>query len=172
MAEINNYAFVDAYNNREWIVPELCSNSYRIVGCGIREGLPDNSYFETSPIEYVRNGVAKTLSGTRYILHSMSDDYRQFVKAVHENIPILKEWEISGNRTNGYTISGICNRKFIRGKVVSQKKNFITLDNGTTYFVLWVSYFRYVLHSNGETILPDAEFEDFGNTRCRPILFK
>lgn len=168
---INNYAFVDANNSRNWIVPELYTNDYCIVGTGIRKGLPDHSYLITTPVQYVRNGLAKTLSGTRYILHSMSPDYRQFVNAVRENIPILRQWEISGNRKVGYTISGICNGRFVQGLVVSQDKNFITLENGKQYFVLWVSYIRVKLHSDGMDIPFDFKFEDFGSTKCRPILF-
>ena len=175
MAEINKFLFVESENRKHWVMPEEFNGDYSLIGYCVREGFEDNSFVKTSPVVSLKDGVATTKSGSDYVLRDMAEDYKEFLEAVKNGIPIIRSWKLEGNLRRGYTISGRVNGRRIRGKIVSQDKNFITLDNDIQYFVMWSDFtdLEFSIMFTGEYLdmKYQSDFENIAGFKCRPVLF-
>jgi len=182
MAQMNNYFFVDTERKSKLIVPENFNSNFSLCGNCIREGFADNSYVTTSHIEELGDGFAKTHSGSVYELQKIDSDYKEFLDAVSQTIPIIEEWYLEGNLRHGYTLSGVVNGTTIVAKVISQEKNFVVLDQLGNHFVQWRDFSfeaqsKLTLFGNIADLQyskdPEAsnDFEEYCGFLCRPVLF-
>ena len=110
----------------------------------------------------------------KYILGKKHPDYIAYLNAVKAGYPILREWELVGNRNLGYTIQAKLQNKIIFVDIYYQDSNFIFDKEGRGYFVDWFSWSKvYMEKIRKERKLLDIEyknFEKFCGYKCRPRL--
>lgn len=171
-AKMENYAFVDAMIRDKWIDPKTYSDKYSLMGNTDREELKNEEFVKTSAIAEFYSDRVFTISGTKYELGQMNKDYKEYLDAKDAGIPVLKCWTLMGCMRKGYIIHGEANGRIIERKVVSQDGNFLCLDDGIKYFVMW--FFGFDLLFNQGDYLDmkiEEDFEEICGKRCRPKLF-
>ena len=176
IALMKDYFFVDSSNHKLWVIPEENGGDCSLAGLCAREYEHNIRYVVTTPILSIRNDTVTTRSNVEYTLINMSPDYRDFLNAVKNAIPVVYHWRLTGNLKDGYYLLGSTKSEFVRGKVISQNKNFVTLDDGKEYFVLWRCFydleFPVIFRGKYLDINYKEGFENFGGFKCRPILFR
>ena len=174
---ITNYFYVepkDVKNLRYNLFnPQKSENKFCIVGTVL-----ENSYFgKTNQIKTISDGIAVDVYGSEYILKDMNPDYKEYVEAINNNLPIINSWKMKGNLRNGYLLTGkTIDGTTIRGKIVSQRGNFVTLDDNIEYFVNWRGFDEdFVVATTAEQKYCDInyykDFTKFAGYLCKPNLF-
>jgi len=174
---ITNYFYVDPKDVKNLrynlLNPQNSENGFCIVGTVL-----ENSYFgKTNRIETISNGIAVDVYGHEYILKDMDPDYKEYVEAIDNDLPVINSWKIKGDLRNGYQLTGKnLEEKTIRGKIISQRGNFVTLDDNVEYFVNWRGFDEdFVVATTAENRYCDIkyyeDFSKFAGYLCRPNLF-
>lgn len=125
----------------------------------------------TTYITSINDNLVETFTGTRYQLESMCSDYQELLEAEKKFFPIIDNWKLSGNRFEGFTLTGnIVNlgERIVSGIVEKQDGNIVTI-NGTDYLVIWTNFDSansFITQFNEKDLEP---YMGFGSTR--PKLF-
>lgn len=155
----------------------------RLIGTvSNHEDFGDGALIKTSPINVVFEDrvVSKNSEGkeTEYELGEPCEEYKDFLKSRQEKISEINKWSLKGNRIDGYSIRGVTeDDQLIEGKVISQERSFVTLANGTKYFVQWRNVYPGVLlelKQNRKYLdmkWNEENFEIFGCEFFKPKLF-
>jgi len=176
IALMKDYFFVAASSYKLWVIPEEHSSDCCLAGFCAKEFEHYMRYVVTAPILSISKDTVITKSNIEYTLINMSKDYKDFLNAVYNDIPVVYHWRLTGSLKEGYYLLGSTKSEFVRGKVVSQNKNFVTLDDGKEYFVMWRNFydleFPVIFKGKYLDINYKENFENCGGFKCRPILFR
>lgn len=175
---ITNYFYVepkDVKNLRYNLFnPSNSKSPYCIVGT-----LDNNSHLtKTSIIKSISDtGIAVDIHGNEYLLKDMDLDYKEYVETISNNLPVINSWKIKGDLRNGYILSGkSIHGLAVRGKIISQRGNFVTLNDNVEYFVNWRGFDAdFVVATDSEHKYCDIKyyehFTKFAGYLCKPNLF-
>ncbi len=146
MATVRNYFFATRkdssalglvdYRNRD-------NSKFSLFGnCYDREGFSDGKLIVTSSIVTVSSELydARTASGSIYQLEDMSHDYQRFLYSIDNDIPVIRDFRVSGNLRNGYYL---ITNTLDRVKVVSEEEDFLIIEScgeEIKVFVDWTSW--------------------------------
>ncbi len=107
----------------------------------------------------------------------MYTDIDSYLDAAIRDIPSLHNWQIKEFRSEFFITAEDIYGEKVSGKIVSQHKNCVTLEDGRTYFVFWNEIDSsnpslYIMMLSIHTSI--REFEEFAECgfECRPVLFK
>lgn len=135
MTKLTNYFFVNSNDKEEIVVPKLLGGNFSGEFClaGFTESgellITDNIYKLSSHIITAKDD-------TKYEILDKHVDYADYENAMKESIPVIAKWEFDKIISNTHII-GICEGEEINKKIASQDGNFITLEDGTKYFINW-----------------------------------
>lgn len=149
MVELKNYCivdndtFVDELSEKKkydflFVNPKTLETPYHLIGevYGL-EGFKDGAFVVTSPVTLLTDDTVYTSEGISYKLGEMNPDYKEYLEAIEQNIPIVEDWSIDRMTNLFYFHSQDCSGERFSGKIISHEGNKITLRNGKTVFVLW-----------------------------------
>lgn len=132
---------------------------------------------KTSKVKYVNENLALTRS-SMYELGKPAEEYLEFLEKFEEGVPFITNWSLSGNKEEGYIISGKTSiMKKISGRIISQSESCVTLDDGKKYFVQWRAMSKKTKKELDQTgTILDLEqinggFSKFSYVLCKPNLF-
>lgn len=165
---INNYILTDKEERRKWKKPCIGET------LSVQGDCNDGAITIKEATIIAENEV--TSDGKVYLLEELQEDYKAFVEAINNNIPIIEYWNIKGNKREGYSISGFVGSLPIKKRIIRKDMNIVTLDDGKDYFVQWRNYspefnFRMfdVAVAADDIRFPES-FDWFGGCRCRPCI--
>ena len=146
--KIENWIIKGAGELEGLVLPEDFDKSTTLLVGRVygREKFPDGSLVSTSPIIKLSETHAMTRSGKVYELGEMNSDYVKFINAVKNNIPVLKDWQL----TIGSTPRKFFGKRMgdendvlnsIYGDITSHDadKNLYVFNNDMTVFIDWLS---------------------------------
>ena len=93
----------------------VCGEAYNF------DNVPNGTLVYTMPLrKYTTQGEVKTFALESYHIEDMSEDYKAFLAAIDQDIPILRNMKISGTKATSYHISGILDGRNIVGRILHQ----------------------------------------------------
>ena len=178
MAKIDNYIITD---NNHCLTTSLLGS----VVCG--EVFEDDMYQSEKRIQKKIIGLKRYKGEPETIIYVGEEesyelatphkDYTIYLDAVKEGYPIIREWQIFGNKEIGYRVLGKVEGKVIIDDIFFQDENFIFNRDGRAFFVDWFScselYLKKIIKSQKLLDIDYfTEFDYFGTHKCRPRLNK
>jgi len=151
--KLENWSLVGAPANYGFIYPDFTEDvPFKVWGKVYEsEDFPDGTFISTSIISRYSDTHVITQNGKRYELGEINSDYNAFIKAVKNNIPVLKNWEFNGSPEKKM-ISGSLFRdtsklqigvfeKILHATITSVNvaDNLYELNTGKTVFIDWLS---------------------------------
>lgn len=179
--KMRDYGFVSAERDDRLVCTEDAKKGFCILGKTDYQGV--EKLVITSWVEEMKAGVARTFSGSLYELEEMNEDYREFLTALKNEIPVLTEWNIINYYDEGYMISGKLDGSFFAGLIIEQKGNYLIVERHkgkkVKIFVDWLSMAvntRIAFNFSGEAVpglrYSSENYEKFVGRNIRPKLFK
>lgn len=174
---IKNYGFFDAEDQKTLVLTENNAQGFSVLG--FREEEQGDNLVMTSRVEELKDDVVRTYYGSLYVLKDQHEDYKDFMQAVKNNIPVLNDWNIDILPDEIFYISGKVDGKHVGGEILNQEGNYLIVAKIGKIFVNWYYPSRrtcLMAKTLGEAVpgIPynEENYDYFMNILTRPKLFK
>ena len=174
MAKINNYIIVD---DNHYLTTELIGSTIlgELIGDDIDQ---DKKRIQRKIVGMKKDTeVSETIicfeNGEEFELALPHVDYNNYINAIEEGYPVIRDWNLFGSKNIGYRILGKVEGRIIIDDIIFQDGNFIFNREGRGFFVDWLSYSDIYFEKIVKTKkLLDidylTEFDYFCGQKCRP----
>lgn len=115
-----------------------------------------------------------TSKGKVYLLEDLQEDYKAFIQAIEENIPVIENWDIDRDEEDRYIISGFIGNTEFKQRIIRADGNIVEFEDGKRYFIQWRYYSdafskRMFMEpvAAGDIKFPE-QFDWYGDCRCKP----
>ena len=113
-----------------------------------KEGVTDGDNIRTGIITEIKDGVAKTVSGSLYKLEKPNPEYEEYVTVFKESPEkLIRNWVLAASNGGFILVGERVDRKPADGKVVEQNGNWVRFEDGSTNLVVW-RYISEITHFN------------------------
>lgn len=178
-AYMDNYCFVDSESLKVLVDPKDFDRPFCLLGISTIDDFEPDALLTTSSIIKIEDGVAYTYSGSQYTLGNMNEDYKQFLEAKENGIPVVSNWFLEDiYYEDKWILEGEVDGQDVSFEIYEQNGGYITLGDGTQAFVNWRDMsvrHSFPMQFFGEDIAGlnyPEDFEKFAHLTCCPTLFE